>query len=119
MANEQRDETLPQLMARLKARYQVREPEIAERIGASVSSVNYWSRGLRVPRAKHIQALHDAFPAISVAEISAAVGRQVPGPLSEAAEERLLELFRGLTAEQQRIKEIELQALNEANRTRR
>ncbi|MFI1472096.1 XRE family transcriptional regulator [Streptomyces wuyuanensis] len=114
-------ENLAQLIARLKAEYQVSDSEIARRIGVAPSTVNSWvhsQRGnARGPRPDKLRALAEAYPKFTVAEVFEAAGRKVPGPLSEEAEERLLELFRGLTEEQQRIKELELRALNDYNRS--
>ncbi|MEE1774500.1 XRE family transcriptional regulator [Streptomyces sp. JV185] len=123
MANE--DATTPedfaQLLARLKDEYSVKEIEIARRIGVSPATVNNWvhrKRGTgRGPNREKLKALHREFPKFSEDEIFAAAGRKTPGSLTPAVEERLLELFRGLTAEQQEIKELELRALNEHNRS--
>lgn len=116
---DERTENFAQLIARLKDHYKVSEPQIAAAIGVHVSTVNTWASGKRGakqgPRRAYLQALHDAYPAFSVDEINAAAGRQAPGPLDPDAEQRVLELYRGLTAEQQRMKEIEMRALNEAN----
>ncbi len=114
-------EDLAQLLTRLKDDYGVSESEIARRIDVSAATVNNWVRRKRGtgrgPNPEKLRALHREFPRFSEDEIFAAAGRKTPGPLSPAAEERLLELFRGLTAEQQEIKELELRALNEHNRS--
>ncbi|MFJ8855160.1 helix-turn-helix domain-containing protein [Streptomyces sp. NPDC102437] len=123
MANEDATtpEDLAQLLARLKDEYGVSESEIARRIGVSAATVNNWvhrKRGTgRGPNPEKLRAIAREFPKFSEDEIFAATGRKTPGPLAPAAEERLLELFRGLTAEQQEIKELELRALNEHNRS--
>lgn len=118
---QERTEDLAQLLARLKAEYGVNETEIARRIGTGVSTVNSWANrkrgGKRGLRRASIEALAREFPKFTIEEISRAAGRQSPGPLSPDAEARILELFRGLTEEQQRMKEIEMRALNEMNRT--
>lgn len=110
------DEDFAQILKRLKSDYGVSDSEIARRIDVSVSAVNTWVHRKREPRPDAIRALAREFPKFSEDDLFAAAGREAPGPLSPAAEERLLELFRGLTPEQQKIKEIELRALNEANR---
>ncbi|MFE9372317.1 helix-turn-helix domain-containing protein [Streptomyces sp. NPDC006711] len=114
-------EDLSALIKRLKDTYKVTESEIARAINVAPATVNSWvlrKRGTgRGPNPEKLRALSDAFPKFTVAEIFAAAGRRVPGPLAPEAEARLLELFRGLTPEQQAIKEIELRALNEANRS--
>ncbi|MFE2930672.1 helix-turn-helix domain-containing protein [Streptomyces sp. NPDC059278] len=123
MANEDATtpEDLAQLLARLKDEYSVSESEIARRIDVSPATVNNWihrKRGTgRGPNREKLRAIAREFPKFSEDEIFAAAGRKTPGPLAPAAEERLLELFRGLTAEQQEIKELELRALNEHNRS--
>ncbi|MFD4855062.1 XRE family transcriptional regulator [Streptomyces atratus] len=122
MANEEATpEDLAQLLARLKDEYAVSESEIARRISVSAATVNNWVRRKRGtgrgPNPEKLKALHREFPKFSEDEIFAAAGRKTPGPLTPAAEERLLELFRGLTAEQQEIKELELRALNQYNRS--
>ncbi|RLV66294.1 putative transcriptional repressor of cell division inhibition protein [Streptomyces sp. CBMAI 2042] len=110
-------EDLAQLLARLKDEYGVNDSQIATAIGVSVSTVNTWVHRKRQPRPDALRALAAAYPKFTEDQIFAAAGRKTPGPLSPAAEERLLELFRGLTAEQQEIKELELRALNEHNRS--
>lgn len=114
-------EDLAQLLARLKATYGVTDTAIARRIGVATSTVNSWANrtrgGKRGPSRDKLHALAEAFPKFTEAEIFAAAGRQSPGPLAPDAEARILELWRGLTVEQQRAKEVELRALNEMNRT--
>lgn len=120
--DNQRTENFAQLIARLKTEYGVNEVEIARRLGLHFSTVYNWSQGKRAskngPRPATLRKLHDAFPKFSLPEIEAAAGRAAPGPLDDDAEKRILELYRGLTAEQQRIKEIEMRALNEANQSK-
>ncbi|MFF4662005.1 helix-turn-helix domain-containing protein [Streptomyces sp. NPDC001282] len=122
MANEDATpEDLAQLLARLKDEYDVSESEIARRIDVSPATVNNWVRRKRGtgrgPNPEKLRAIAREFPKFSEDEIFTAAGRKTPGPLSPAAEERLLALFRGLTAEQQEMKELELRALNEHNRS--
>ncbi|MYS44063.1 hypothetical protein GTY23_23090 [Streptomyces sp. SID5998] len=123
MDNQERTEDLAQLLARLKDTYGVNDSEIARRIGVAPATVNAWIHrrrgGRRGPKREALQALAREFPAFSEDEIFAAAGRETPGPLTTDADARILELWRGLTAEQQRSKEIEMRALNEANRTGR
>ncbi|MEV7491470.1 helix-turn-helix domain-containing protein [Streptomyces anulatus] len=110
-------EDFAQLLARLKDTYKVNDSQIAESIGVSVSTVNTWVHRKRQPRPEALHKLASRYPKFSRAAIFAAAGRKTPGPISADAEERLLELFRGLTAEQQEMKELELRALNEYNRS--
>jgi transposase-like protein len=121
VVNQERTEDLAQLLARLKDTYNVNESEIARRIGVAPSTVNSWTNrtrgGKRGARPEKLRALAREFPKFTEDEIFAAAGRETPGPLSSEAEARILELYRGLTAEQQKAKEIEMRALNEMNRT--
>lgn len=121
MADDERPEDLAQLLARLKAEYGVTEGEIATAIGVGTATVNSWVNrtrgGKRGVRPANLRALAQAYPKFTEDEIFRAAGRQSPGPLSEEAEARILELYRGLTEEQQRAKEVEMRALNEMNRT--
>ncbi|MFD8407219.1 helix-turn-helix domain-containing protein [Streptomyces anulatus] len=110
-------EDLAQLLARLKDEYGVNDSQIAAAIGVSVSTVNTWVHRKRQPRPDALRALAAAYPKFSEDQVFAAAGRKTPGPLAPEAEERLLELFRGLTAEQQELQEIQLRALNEHNRS--
>ncbi|MFD4572050.1 helix-turn-helix domain-containing protein [Streptomyces sp. NPDC058417] len=121
MADQERTEDLAQLLARLKSHYDVNDSEIARRIGVAPATVNSWvnrKRGSgRGPRRETLEALAREFPAFTVTEISRAAGRETPGPMSPDGEARVLELFRGLTEEQQRMKIVEMRALNDLNRT--
>ncbi|MEU7154070.1 helix-turn-helix domain-containing protein [Streptomyces sp. NPDC045456] len=121
MSNEERPENLATLIKRLKVEYDVTESEIARRIGVAPATVNAWvhsKRGTgRGPNPDKLRALAEAFPKFTEREIFAAAGRKAPGPLSPDAEERILALFRSLTAEQQEMKEIEMRALAERNQS--
>lgn len=110
-------EDFAQLLKRLKDEYSVSDSEIARRIDVSVSTVNTWVHRKRSPRDDAIRALAATFPKFSEAELFAAAGRKAPGPLSPDAEERILELYRALTPEQQEMSEIQLRALRDANRS--
>lgn len=122
MEDQERTEDFAQLLARLKDHYGVNESEIARRIGVAPATVNSWTNrtrgGKRGVRPSSIRALAEAFPNFTEDEIFRAAGRETPGPVSADAEARILELYRGLTEEQQRMKEVEMRALNEMNRTR-
>lgn len=122
MENETSAEPAPedfaQILARLMDDYGVSGSEVARRIDVSVSTVNTWVHRKRVPRGEAIKKLADAFPRFAETDLAAAAGRKAPGPLSPDRERRIMELIRGLTPEQQEIKEIELRALNEANNLR-
>jgi transcriptional regulator with XRE-family HTH domain len=121
VTDQERTEDFAQLLARLKDTYGVNESEIARRIGVAPATVNSWTNrtrgGKRGVRPSSIRALAEAFPKFTEEEIFRAAGREAPGPLSPDAEARIIELFRGLTEEQQRMKEVEMRALNEMNQT--
>jgi transcriptional regulator with XRE-family HTH domain len=121
VADPERTEDLAQLIARLKDTYNVNESEIARRIGVAPATVNSWTRrtrgGKRGVRPETLRALAAAFPKFSEDEIFQAAGRQSPGPLSPESESRVLELYRALTEEQQRMIEAQLRAVSEMNRT--
>ncbi|MEU2111868.1 helix-turn-helix domain-containing protein [Streptomyces sp. NPDC019507] len=111
-------ETFAQLLQRLKDDYPgLTDSEIARRVGVHVSTVNTWVHGKRTPRPDALRAIAREFPKYTEAELFAAVGRRAPGPLSPDQEERLLQLFRELTAEQQAITETQMRALAEYNRS--
>lgn len=109
-------EDFAQALAALKADYKVSDSEIARRIDVSPATVNSWVHRKRSPRDDAIARLSKAFPRYSVKRLSDAAGRKAPGPLSPEAEARLLELFKGLTEEQQGMAEIQLRALRDSNR---
>lgn len=117
---DERTENLAQLIAELKTEYKVSEPQIAEAIGVSVSAVNYWATGqrggTRGPRRKSLEALAEAYPKFTRERIFAAAKRRAPGPLDPDAETRILEVFRELTAEQQKLLEIQARAVAESNK---
>ncbi|MFE4535627.1 helix-turn-helix domain-containing protein [Streptomyces scopuliridis] len=116
-------EDLAQLLVALKSEYDVKEPEIASRIGVHVSTVNNWVNrkraGKRGPNKDKLRALHAAFPKFSEERIFAAASREVPGPLSADAKERLLALFGELTEDQQELQEIQMRAIVERNHSGR
>ncbi|MGW4670147.1 helix-turn-helix domain-containing protein [Streptomyces sp. NPDC004324] len=109
-------EDFAQALAALKAEYQVNDSEIARSIDVSPATVNSWVHRKRVPRDEAIRKLADRYPRFTRKRLSDAAGRQAPGPLSPEAEARLLELFKGLTEDQQTMAEIQLRALRDSNR---
>lgn len=116
---KRRPEDFAQLLARLKSTYGVNESEIARAIGAAPATVNAWvnrKRGTgRGPHPDKLRALAAAFPKFTEQEIFEAAGRKTPGPLSPDAEERILEMFRGLTEEQQKLAETTIRAWRDSN----
>lgn len=121
VVDDDRTETFAQLMARLMDTYGVNESQIARALELNPSTVYKWTSGERAgqrgPRADTLRKIHNVFPKFSEHEIFAAVGRQTPARMDLDAEQRVLELYRELTAEQQRSKLIEMRALGEANRS--
>ena len=117
---DEHDENLPQLLAALRAEYDVTEPQIADAIGVSVSTVNTWASGKRGskqgPRRRSLEALAAAYPKFSRHRVFAAAGRRAPGPLAPDAEARILNLYRELTAEQRDMMETQMRAVADKNR---
>lgn len=99
------------------------DSQIARRIGAAPATVNSWSnrtRGTgRGPASKNLRALAAAYAGIGLTEerVFAAVGRKRPGPMGPDATERMMKLFKELTADQQTQYEIQLRATVEHNRS--
>jgi transcriptional regulator with XRE-family HTH domain len=121
VTTEERTENLAQLIKRLRETYDVSQSEIARRIGVAPATVSSWTLGVRGtkrgPSRDNLRAIAREFPKFTEDEIFAAAGRQAPGPLSPDAEARIIELYRELTPDQQRAKEIEMRALRDANRS--
>jgi transcriptional regulator with XRE-family HTH domain len=90
---------------------------VAKAVGVSSAAVGTWVHRKRKPRRAAVVALAKAYPKFTEERLFAALGREAPGPLDAAAEDRLLELFRELTTEQQEMKEIEMRAIAERNRS--
>lgn len=111
-------EDFAQALAALKAEYKVSDVDIAKAIGVTSSAVGTWVHRQKKPRRASVVALAKAYPKFTEKRLFDALGRQAPGPLSPDAEARLLDLFRELTAEQQEMKEVEIRALIERNRSR-
>jgi transcriptional regulator with XRE-family HTH domain len=103
------------LISRIKDEHGVTETEIANRIGVHVSTVNNWTHRKSTPRPNAIHALTREFPNFSAEQMFVAAGRKTTGPVHPEAAERLLALFKGLTAEQQAIVEIQVRGLVEHN----
>lgn len=120
MTDQERTEDLAQLLARLKAERDLSDSEIGRRIGVATSTVNSWvhrKRGTgRGPAQKNLEALSREFN-LDRDEVFRAASRTSPGPLDAESEARVLELYRALTEEQRRAKEVEMRALGEMNRT--
>lgn len=110
-------EDFAQALAALKDEYRVSDSDIARTIGVSSAAVGTWVHRKRKPRREAIEALAAAYPKFSRERLFRAADREAPGPLSPDAEARLLDLFRELTAEQQEMKEIEMRAIAERNRS--
>jgi transposase len=110
-------EDFAQALAALKDEYQASDTDIAKAVGVSSAAVGTWVHRKRKPRRAAVVALAAAYPKFTEERLFKALGRETPGPLDADAEERLLELFRELTVEQQEMKEIEMRAIAERNRS--
>jgi transcriptional regulator with XRE-family HTH domain len=104
-----------QVLADLMDDYKVNGSEVARRIGVHHSTVATWLHRTRVPRNDAILKLAAEFPRYSVKVLTDAAGRKAPGPIAPERAERLLELFEGLTEEQQAMMEIQAKALRDSN----
>lgn len=111
------NEDFAQVLAELRDHYDVTDSEIARRVGISPAAVHNWTHRKAIPRSAAIKQLSEAFPAFPQARLAAAAGRTAPGPLTPDREARVLELFRQLTTEQQRLAEIQLKAWRDNNQT--
>jgi transcriptional regulator with XRE-family HTH domain len=111
-------EDFAQALAVLKDKHKVSDSDIARAIGVSSAAVGTWVHRQRKPRRESIEALAAAYPDFGRDRLFRAAERETPGPLSPQAEERLLDLFRELTADQQEMKEIEMRAIAERNRSK-
>ena len=111
-------EDFAQALAALKDQFQVSDSDIARAIGVSSAAVGTWVHRQRKPRRESIEALAAAYPAFGRDRLFRAAERETPGPVAAEARERLMALFEELTAEQQEMKEIEMQALAERNRSK-
>ena len=111
-------EDFAQALAALKDEYQVGDSDIARAIGVSSAAVGTWVHRKRKPRREAIESLAAAYPKFTRDRLFRAADREAPGPLSPDAEERLLDLFRELTTEQQEMKELEMRAIAERNRSK-
>ncbi|WP_280688317.1 MULTISPECIES: helix-turn-helix transcriptional regulator [unclassified Kitasatospora] len=108
---DESSETLAQLIRRVQEQHpELTQTEIARRAGVSISAVNTWVNGVRVPSRKSCDKLADAIGEPRE-HVFAAASRRAPGPLSPDAEQRILELYRRLTADEQRIMEVQMAAL--------
>lgn len=114
-ADHPTDETFAQVLAAIKDAYSIKEPKIAERIGAHVSTVNNWANGKANPRAAAIRALAREFPKFTEERLFAAVGKRVPAPLSPDRKAEVLGVFDKLTEEQQEILLIQAKAVADSN----
>jgi transcriptional regulator with XRE-family HTH domain len=111
-------EDFAQALAALKDEYQVSDSDIARAIGVTSAAVGTWVHRQKKPRRASVVALAEAYPKFTEDRLFAALGRERPGPVSKSREEALFALFAELTAEQQEMKEIEMRALAERNRSR-
>lgn len=111
-------EDFAQALAALKDQFQVSDSQIARAIGVSPAAVGTWVHRQRKPRRESLEALDAAYPTFGRRRLFDAAERETPGPVSAEARERVMALFDELTAEQQEMKEIEMRALAERNRSK-
>lgn len=111
-------EDFAQALAALKAQFEASDSDIARATGVSSAAVGTWVHRQRKPRRESIEALHNAYPTFGRDRLFRAAERETPGPVGVEARERLMALFEELTAEQQEMKEIEMQAIAERNRSK-
>lgn len=123
-SHEARPETLAQLLRRVMDEHpDLTQTELARRVGVSISAINTWRSGARGsgrgPAEKNLRALAEALRTYGVteAELTAAADRKVPGPLDPNGEQRVLELYRQLSAAEQRFIERQMQGLATEDRT--
>lgn len=120
---EQHPEDLADLIQWITRETGDNDSQIARKIGAAPATVNSWrnrTRGTgRGPAAKNLRKLAAVYAGIGVTEdrVFAAVGRKRPGELSPDAAERMMKLFKELTADQQTQYEIQMRASVEHNRS--
>lgn len=111
-------EDFAQALAALKAQFQASDSDIARATGVSSAAVGTWIHRRSKPSRKSLEALHAAYPSFGRKRLFDAAERETPGPVGADARERLMALFEELTVEQQEMKEIEMQALAERNRSK-
>ena len=113
------DEDLSALIRRVQdQRPQLNQSEIARRIGVSPAAVSSWIRRKRgTGRGPNRETLVKLAEVLGVSEqtVFDAAGRKTPGPVTRDREQRILELFKSLTVEQQEIIEIQMRALIDHN----
>lgn len=114
-------EDLAQLIRRVMAEQDLTMTEISDRSGLTVSTISSWATrkrgaGGRGPGRDKLRALAKGLR-VPEADVFAAAGRRVPGPISPDQEQQLLAYFRELTAEQQGDKLYEIEKLAERNRS--
>jgi transcriptional regulator with XRE-family HTH domain len=98
-------ENLAALLSRLLGKRGISQARLAEETGIPLATLNTWVRGKRTPSgasgATALRALAQHLDA-TPAEFFEAAGRRAPGPLSEEREEKLLQIYRGLSVQGQR-----------------
>ena len=114
------DADFADLIQQIKDTYSVNESEIARRIDVSAAAVNSWVHKRRVaPRRETLERIAEAFPKLGRDQVFAAAERRTPGILTDDMVGQFLALFADLTAEQQQIVTIQVQALAQHNQRNR
>ncbi|MFZ3569469.1 helix-turn-helix domain-containing protein [Streptomyces sp. BH034] len=102
-------EDLAALIARLLEETQRNQKELAEASGVKYQTLNAWmnrTRGTSRVAPEPLRALADTLRGwggdVTTKQVFESAGRPVPGPTDAEREARLLKIYRGLSARQQR-----------------
>lgn len=114
-------EDIAALLKRVMRETGINQRHIAELSGIPVATISAWVRGARVPSKgpdgkQKLRDLGENVPGTTVDEVFQAAGFSVPGKLSPAAEQRVLELYKNLSPGRQRIAAQLLETLNAEER---
>lgn len=113
-------EDLAQLIDRIMATTGDSQSDIARRISVSPATVNAWLRRRRGqgrgPARTNLERLAAEYK-IPEEQVFAAAGRTRPGPLPPDRKAQIMKTLEQLTAEQQQLVQVQIEALAERNRT--
>ena len=114
-------EDIAALLQRVMRDTGIKQSRIAELSGIPIATISAWVRGARVPSKgpdgkQKLRDLGENVPGVTVAEVFRAAGISVPGKLTPAAEQRVLELYKNLSPGRQRIAAQLLETLNAEER---
>lgn len=115
------DEDLSTLIRRVQdQRPHLTQSAIARQLGVSPATVNTWvTRKRGTGRGPNRETLTKLAGVLGLPDsvVFAAAGRKTPGPVTPDQGQRILQIFRELTIEQQQIIEIQMNALRDHNQT--